>query len=276
MAGPDEAADFKTGIARMYESHRAWEAGNPEENPTSGPRKPKCPLCGGKGYIWYTKVDQYGTEAEYVRDCDCRKAKRAAEMLERSGVRSQFSEKTFDSFEAEPGTRLELIKAGAQGYATDLAINVRRGTPQHLSIMFCGQPGSGKTHLCTAIAGELTRRLVPVTYISYREAVTELKRELVEDPEKYESRMRKYKNAVVLCVDDMLKGKVTDSDRSILFEIVNARYLSKLPMIISTEMLKGELVNWDEAIGSRLVEMCGGPSGNIKTMPEGNYRLRNR
>ena len=45
-------------------------------------------------------------------------------------------------------------------------------------------------------------------------------------------------------------------------------------MIISTEKSVKEILNWDEAIGSRIIEMC---QGNVIEFPRGlenNYRLR--
>lgn len=73
-------------------------------------------------------------------------------------------------------------------------------------------------------------------------------------------------------VDDLLKGRITESDVNILYEIVNYRYMNNLPFIISTEKSIGELLSFDEAIGSRIIEMC---RGNIVQLQgkELNYRL---
>ena len=70
--------------------------------------------------------------------------------------------------------------------------------------------------------------------------------------------MSKYKNPRVLFLDDFLKGKPTDADLKYIFEIVNERYLKKKPFIISTEMSMKQIISWDEAVGSRLVEMSQG------------------
>ena len=43
---------------------------------------------------------------------------------------------------------------------------------------------------------------------------------------------------------------------NIVYEIVNYRYNNNLPVIISTEKKPGELIEFDEAIASRLLEMC--------------------
>lgn len=56
-------------------------------------------------------------------------------------------------------------------------------------------------------------------------------------------------------VDDLFKGSVNKSDVNIVFEIVNFRYFNNLFMIVSFEKGVDELLDIDEAIGSRLIEM---------------------
>ncbi|MCH1960051.1 hypothetical protein [Romboutsia hominis] len=67
--------------------------------------------------------------------------------------------------------------------------------------------------------------------------------------------MNRYKNARVLLIDDLFKGRISDSDVNIIFEIVNHRYFNNLPIIVSSEKSVDELIGIDEAIGSRLIEM---------------------
>ena len=57
-------------------------------------------------------------------------------------------------------------------------------------------------------------------------------------------------------MDDLLKGKPTEADINILYELVNYRYMHNKPMVISTERLPDDLVGFDEAVGSRIIEMC--------------------
>ncbi len=70
----------------------------------------------------------------------------------------------------------------------------------------------------------------------------------------------------------MLKGRLTETDVNVMYEIVNYRYMNNLPLIISTEKNLDELLVFDEATGSRIIEMC---IGNIIYLEgkELNYRL---
>ena len=70
--------------------------------------------------------------------------------------------------------------------------------------------------------------------------------------------MSRYKKCKVLLIDDLFKGSISGSDVNIMFEIINYRYLNGLPVIVSCEKSIDEIMNIDEAIGSRLYEMsCG-------------------
>lgn len=111
----------------------------------------------------------------------------------------------------------------------------------------------------------------PVQYMSYRDAITKLKQNIT-DAEEYSDSINRLKNVDVLFIDDLFKGRYTDSDINIMYELVNHRYLKRLPIIVSTEKTPAELLAIDEALGSRLIEMS---KGNMITFTEsGNYRLR--
>lgn len=107
--------------------------------------------------------------------------------------------------------------------------------------------------------------------MSYREEVTKIK-QTVTDAINYEHAIRRFKNAPVLMIDDLLKGKNTDADVNILFEIINYRYLNYLPMVISTEKTTDELLEFDEGTMSRIIEMARGHQIEIVGR-EYNYRL---
>ncbi|WP_042274742.1 hypothetical protein [[Clostridium] dakarense] len=59
---------------------------------------------------------------------------------------------------------------------------------------------------------------------------------------------------------------------NIVFELVNHRYFNNLPVIVSSEKSFEELIEIDEAIGSRLIEMCKGYRVEIRGKRL-NYRI---
>lgn len=103
------------------------------------------------------------------------------------------------------------------------------------------------------------------------------------DEEAYAKEINKYKNATVLLIDDLYKNAtnrtrtgyevLNDSDKRVMFEIVNYRYFKNAPMIISSEYLVEDILNFDEGIGSRMFEMCKGYIMEFVGQ-ELNYRLQ--
>ena len=203
----------------------------------------KCDKCRDITYI---------VEDGEARECECKALRDCEDILRRSGISEAFRKKRFDNFD------FSRDKATMDGYkiATGYALNFKdKEKDRDNSIMFIGQVGSGKTHLSLAIANELMEDGVGVVYMSYREVITRLKQNIMDEVY-YHRVISKYKNARVLLIDDLFKGKVTESDINIMFELLNFRYFNKLPVIVSCEMDVDRILSVDEAIGSRLVEMC--------------------
>lgn len=200
--------------------------------------------------------------------CECREIRQAEEILKKSGISEEFRNKRFSNFVY--GSQRQIIDAYKEACTYSKCFKDIENDRCN-SIMFMGQVGSGKTHLSLAIANELMENSVGVVYMSYREVITKLKQNIMDDVY-YHRVLGKYKVARVLLIDDLFKGKVTDSDINIIFELINYRYFNKLPVIVSCELDVDGLLNVDEAIGSRLVEMCKGYLLELKGQRL-NYRM---
>lgn len=213
-------------------------------------KKYECPECKGTGFIVSEDANGYS----YAKPCKCKAIKEAKARLERSGLAKEFMTKTFDNYKTNNNPQLIDAKETVRQYTRDFESH--RDSDAN-SMMLCGQVGAGKTHLGTACSRTLIDAGIPVVYMGYREEMTILKAKVTDEPA-YSSEINRYKKAQVLFIDDFLKGKITEADVNIVYEIVNYRYNNKLPVIISTEKMLDDLINFDEAIGSRLIEMCAG------------------
>ena len=211
--------------------------------------KYKCPECKDTGMIWTRDAKGY----DYVRKCKCLEIKEAKERLERSGLAREFKEKRFDNYNTYGNEKLEVAKSKCESYVKHTIDNDGK-LP---SLLLCGQVGAGKTHLGTASSVALINAGMSVKYMCYREEMTSLKAKVMDEVA-YTCEINRLKQARVLFIDDFLKGKITESDINIIYEIVNYRYNNDLPIIISTEKDLDGLINFDEAIGSRIIEMCKG------------------
>lgn len=225
-----------------------------------------CPKCRNRGTIALPRDDG----SIYTKECDCMKIRRCVWEMEKSGLKNIIREKPFDAYTAtEPWQK--AIKAGAVAFADKL-----EGW-----LLFCGQSGSGKTHLCTAVCRQRLLMGDEVRYMPWRDKVAELKA-LSLDNERRAEMINGYKAAQILYIDDLYKvGKASDgssnptgADIGLAFEIINHRYINHLTTIISTEKTPQELVAIDEATGSRIIEMAGSNVFSIARDTKRNFRLR--
>ena len=183
--------------------------------------------------------------------CECRDIRIAEDILKQSGISEEFRKKTFDNFNYSYDIQVIDAYSKATRYYSNFS-NIR--DTRRNSFLALGQVGSGKTHLSLAIANKLMDDGIGVVYMGYRDVIMRFKQNVMNE-EEYNKLMNRYKRAKVLLIDDLFKGSVTKSDVNIIFEIVNFRYFNNLPMIVSSEKDVEELLDIDEAIGSRLVEM---------------------
>lgn len=220
----------------------------------------KCSIC--KDLTFILKDNE-------ATPCECRALREAERILENSGISEEFRRRQFENFDYSKNKDVLNAYVMAKSYAKNF--DEVSSTSSH-SIIFMGRSGVGKTHLSLGIANYLMNNGVGVLYMSYRECITRIKQSIM-DSENYNRVMSRYKNAKVLLIDDLFKGSITPSDINIMFEIVNYRYLNKKPMIISTEKYVNDLLSIDEALGSRIIEMCG--THNLELRGKNlNYRLK--
>jgi DNA replication protein DnaC len=214
-----------------------------------------CPVCDNTGYI-LTVVDGI----EYGKKCACMDEYANRMRIRRSGLASVFEEYTFDNYRVMDKWQ-ETIKQTAMDFT--------RADRDWFYIG--GAVGSGKSHICTAICGELIKRQA-VYYMPWRDDIVPLKASVTDNVE-YQRRINRLKTIAVLYIDDFFKGNITDADTNIAFEVVNSRYNSGLTTIISSEYDIDEIISISEATGSRIYHRANGFCIFIPQGAGKNYRL---
>ena len=224
-----------------------------------------CSICKDTGYI----IIPQEHAQPIMRPCKCREMDKVKKLWKSSGINSENLDKTFKNFEIWNDVSRNMKDTATNYYLRyDNIKNSRRN-----SILLCGNPGSGKTHIALALANSfLKKKELKVIYMPYRDVITGLKQNIL-DKEYYKKMLSKYQSCDVLLIDDLYKGKVNETDINIMFEIINYRYLNHLPLIVSTEFTVEKLLSFDEAIGSRIYEMSKDFIVEIEGI-ENNYRLR--
>lgn len=212
-----------------------------------------CPKCKDKtGYI-----EQKEHGEEWVV-CKCVEWRKAVRMMRSSEITDAFKQLAFKNFVIED--KPEVIKDAydcAMEYYLDFD-KIRE--ERRNSVALLGQPGAGKTHLLTAISNSLImKKHIPVLYFPYVEGFNDLK----DDFDMLEEKLNRMKKVDVLFIDDLFKptgkerkARATDWQVEQLYAVINHRYLNHKPIMISSELTVNELANIDEALGTRIYEMC--------------------
>ena len=230
-----------------------------------------CPLCMNRGDSLEI-VERDGCLYEVAHECKCMGIRRSIWRMRASGLENTVREYTFKTFDAKEPWQKTMIEK-ARKY---LAEGVKTGSWFFIG----GQPGCGKSHVCTAVAGKLLLER-PIIYAVWPQISKKLKA-IVNEASEYAEEIGKLERIEVLYIDDLFKPVKGDSgemlpptpaDVRLAFEILNYRYINKLPTIISCEWMINELADIDEATGSRIAERSRGYCLSIGRDKGKNYRL---
>lgn len=231
-----------------------------------------CPVCKNKGYLMKLQELPNGHFEQQICDCKCMGIRRTLNRMRQSGLKNVIRECTFDRYEATEDWQ-KLLKDKAVAYSEN---------PQGWFFL-CGQPGIGKSHLCTAICRKFLLDGRGVSYMAWRDDINKLK-DYDGESEQRLKLLERFKRAEVLYIDDLFKTgnapngekqRPTSADINIAFEIINYRYNNpELLTIVSSEWTMSELLGIDEATGSRIFERAGENGVNIRPDCRKNYRTR--
>ena len=226
-----------------YIEHQRWRAAQFNKNPGNLTGY-DCPECLNRGFSY--KADEAGHLISVT--CRCMTVRNNKRRMEQSGLSDLLSRYTFEAWRSETEWQRELAEC-AKRFAAD---------PDGWFTV-SGRPGTGKTHICTAICGELMKKGFDVRYMLWRDAATTLKANSTNDAAAYAREIEPLKTVRCLYIDDFFKTggqrPPTVMDVNLAFEIINARYNSTgLITIVSSERSLDELMRIDEAVASRIYE----------------------
>jgi DNA replication protein DnaC len=230
-----------------------------------------------KAYIAKYGVEAYEQRlAEYTkREMEERDRKRAEEAsrlrLERSGLADSLETMRFDTFNATEDWQKKLLEKCKAFLKQD----------EDKWLFISGQAGAGKSHLGTAVCGELLAKGKPTRYMTHRELINLLIAS--QNDEDYYDIVREYGTVEVLYLDDFFKPvrndrnevtRPTAAEIKHTFEVLNMRLVRNAITIITSERSLMEICDIDEALGSRIKQRCGKYAIDILRKPGRNYRMR--
>lgn len=254
---PEQKSEHKSKISaydRMMLDFENSRAGNLTEV--------NCEMCKNRGYIYHLNDDGF----LIARECTCMPERRYIRMMEASGLGTLYKKYTFDAYKADNDFR-KTCKVLALRYAAE---------PSNAWMIFSGQSGVGKTHLCTAICSELARHGRQIVYVQWSRVLAKLTQTKFKEAEQ-DQHIDNLLSADVLYIDDFLKTpnnvKPSEDVLNYALEVINGRYAADKKTILSTEFLLSEIIGFDEALGGRISEKSRGSRIQVNRGEKRNYRL---
>lgn len=127
---------------------------------------------------------------------------------------------------------------------------------QGKGLLLFGSVGTGKTYHAACIANALIDTGVPCLVTNFARIANTVQG-LFEGRQEYFDSLNRFP---LLVLDDLAAERKTEWMQEIVFNIIDARYRAKLPLIVTTNLTREELMNPDDItyqrIFSRLFEMC--------------------
>lgn len=228
----------------------------------------KCPEC--------EKAAEEGRAAEEAArlqsGAKSKKARQIGKLLDGSEIPRRFRGRTFENYRveddaAESGQALALKRSKA------FAENFPKAMELGASFVFCGKPGTGKTHLACAIGNHVMEAFGhSVSFITVFEVAQRIKATYRDGNNKTETDvMRSFAQVDLLILDEVGVQFGTKFEEVIITDIINRRYADMRPTIILSNLNSDEL---SEYLGARVVDRMYEGGGGVLAFDWTSYRSK--
>lgn len=208
-----------------------------------------CPICGGVGFLRRNLPvgdPDFGRLVPCV--CQQNKSNQAAKrrLYEMSNLEA-FKTMTFNDFSVQGRLGLADEQIRSLQYALSQAQQFT-GNPRGW-LLLMGTYGCGKTHLAAAIANSCVEFGMKTIFLTVPDLLDWLRYTYDATDETFEQRFEELRNVNLLVLDDLGAQNATGWAKEKLFQIIDYRYIRKLPTVVTTN---ADLEELDDRIRSRL------------------------
>lgn len=204
-------------------------------------------------------------QAAQERRQSAERARRIERLLGSAGIPTRFQGRTFENFRVDnpsQGRALKMCQAYAAGFEAMMAAGA--------CVVMVGNPGTGKTHLATAVAHAVMPTGRSVHFTTVGRLLRHVKSTYSRDSSQTEDQaLRSYLDPDLLILDEVGVQRGTEAERFILTEAIGLRYEHMKPMIVMGNCTEADL---DAHLGDRLVSRLHEGGGAFLVFDWGDYR----
>jgi DNA replication protein DnaC len=225
---------------RVCPTHGAYEARRwtiPFDLSLDLPEFTLCPAC-----------VELSHQRERDRAAQALRSSRLSSLIEQAGIPPRFSDADIAGYTTTVAGQRQ-IQAICKAYVETWPLQSQRGR----SLIFTGPCGTGKTHLACGIANAI----MPTHFSSVRFGTAAALLRTVKDTYRKDSggsesqALRSLTDTNLLIIDEVGAQKGTDHELQLLFEIIDARYSHKRPMILISNYTAEDLAGF---LGERAMD----------------------
>lgn len=216
-----------------------------------------CPRCGEERNRQQQEQERANQERQ--------RSERIRVLLARSGIPERFRSRTLDNYRAESEAQQRALQI-AMVYADRFEDRLKHGG----GLVFCGKPGTGKTHLACAIASRVIQTGRSAVFVSVLRAIRSVKDTYRKDSTMSEQdAINALLNPDLLVLDEVGVQFGSDAEKMILFEIMNGRYEAIKPTVVCSNLAREDLAAY---IGERVLDRLQEGGGAVVAFDWESYR----
>ena len=210
------------------------------------PHTQDCVSCGGTGRIFAT--DQRGYSL--MRACACGADPRRLALLTGLHLPLKFVTRRFHHYAPKSDSQIKAL-----GRATRFVDEFVPGAKAVRALLFCGPPGTGKTHLLTSIVRELVvQKGVRARYEEFFLLLSDI-RDGFSNGVSAREWLEPLRTVDVLAIDELGKGgRNREFEQGILDEIISIRYNANRPTLFATNYPPRKDSEWQFGVEGELKE----------------------